>query len=303
MNYIRYNRFLSAWLGLCLLVSVPSHPVEANGLPVTLQHSPSAMIVPNANTGIEVLAEELTFDFRSSAPSDTLPLVTAKYQLKNRLPKEEQLQIAFLYLEQANDLRVTWNGQEIPLTVSGPDFPEGWLPPQGLASSGGIEAHWLDPVTGKVYLKKTIFANGLHASLFPLTMAAGSEGVLSVSYHQSSTACDRCNDRKNRIYHFTYLLSPARYWAAFEDLTIQVIGPKNYSIATEPELAADRIEDGHPVLTGHFTGLPPGEFHLSIKNNAVSGPSAITELIRLVAILMAIAVLVTLVRLKKKLRL
>lgn len=64
LNYIRYNRFLSAWLGLCLLVSVPSHPVEANGLPVTLQHSPSAMIVPNANTGIEVLAEELTFDFR-----------------------------------------------------------------------------------------------------------------------------------------------------------------------------------------------------------------------------------------------
>jgi hypothetical protein len=230
------------------------------------------MLVPDANSKMEVVSEELTFDFRQpAAPSDASPLVTAKYRLKNPSSEEVPLKVAFLYLKPAADIKATWNGQDVPVQPPGPDMPQGWQPPQGLQSVNRIDTDWLNPSTGETYAKKTVYANGLHTALFPLTVAAASEGELVVTYHQEPTACDACNDSRKRINHYTYLLSPARYWTSFGDLTVRVIAPSDLLIATEPQLQDEETQEGNRILSRHFTRLPDGEFYISVHNSSMAG--------------------------------
>ncbi|WP_040393060.1 hypothetical protein [Effusibacillus pohliae] len=266
---LQYSRIAAA---VCLYLLCLVDLAGANGLPVSLESSPSAMLVPDANSKIEVVAEELTFDFRPpAAPSDASPLVTAKYRLKNPSPQAAPLKVAFLYLKPAADIKATWNGQDVPMQPPGPDMPQGWQPPQGLESINRIDTRWLNPSTGETYANKTVYANGLHTALFPLTVAGGSEGELVVTYHQEATACDACNDSRKRMYHFTYLLSPAGYWSSFQNLSIRVIAPPNLAIATQPQLDVRETGEGGRILSGYFSSLPDSEFFVSVHNRSIAG--------------------------------
>lgn len=239
-------------------------------MPVTLQFAPSLMIVPNAETKIEVESEELLFDFRPPSPSESLPFVTAVYHLKNKLPNDEQLMVAFLYLGKTTNLSAAWNGKDISINPADVNYPLNWSPPNGLETLLTPENKWFNPTNGEIYSTKIIYPEGTHASLIPLTIQANSGGELAVHFLQSYSACDKCNNPSEKIFHFTYLLSPARYWASFRNLTVTVIGPADYDLSSEPNLISKGIENGFPVYSSHFSNLPEGEFYFSIKKKGES---------------------------------
>lgn len=251
-----------------LLIFSPSQTIYANGMPVTLQSSPSAMFVPTANSQTEVVSEELTFDFRNSAYNKTFygPWVTARYNLKNPSAKNEQLTVAFLYLKEVHNIKAFWDGKEVQINPSSEaSFPPGWQPPKGFPPNSGFESHWLNPSTGEVYTVKTTPIDRSHAALISIELPADSTGELLVQFRQDLTACDQCNTSRPFV-HYTYLLSPARYWSSFRELTVKVIAPPWHDIATEPRLTPERSGlDGYQVFSSHYSSLPQGEFHITIR--------------------------------------
>jgi hypothetical protein len=241
---------------------------SANGLPTHWNEGPSPMIVADSDSGIEVLSEELTYDFRPSAAAGDAPLVTAHYRMKNLKSEEKKTKVLFLYLTQATNMQVLWNGQEVP--YSEPEYIDLmklnlWNHPMGFYSYSGYEMHWLDFDSGEVKTVKRVQPGSVNTVWFPILLKADGEGDLVVRYHQSKSSCEYCLSTWRRGEHYTYLLSPASYWATFHDLTIKVLVPEEYQIATEPALQTEVIENGAKMLSQHFDSLPKGEFHLSVK--------------------------------------
>lgn len=243
----------------------------ANGLPVQEIGNPVGVLVPDDKTPVGVAHETLTFDFRGASPNGHvwLPRVTASYELENPSEVTQRLTVAFLYLDTAGlgslpepvvegerGLEISWRGRSLPLEVTDP-------PAAVVASLRGTELHWLDPATGRRYAVHPVQdAEVIKAAVASLDIEPRGDGLLEVRFRQPYSGCDQCNRRIGKpIWHYTYLLRPARYWAFFGSLTIRVLAPPGMALGTEPAL--ERTGDG--VWEKTFSSLPPGDLHLSIR--------------------------------------
>ena len=257
--------------GAVLGIALVARTAMANGLPVQEVRHPAGGLVPDDNTPVGVAHETLTFDFRGASPNGHvwLPWVTASYELENPSPVAQRLTVAFLYLDQAGvgglpeaagegerGLVITWRGQSLPLEVTDP-------PAAVLEELRGTELHWLDPATGQRYAVHPVDAAGtIKAAVASLDIEPGGGGLLEVRFRQPYAGCDQCNRRLGKpIWHYTYLLRPARHWAHFGSLTIRVLAPGGMAVATEPALEPA----GEGVWEKTFASLPPGDLHVSIR--------------------------------------
>lgn len=260
---------LALTLALTLvLAQLPARPAAANGLPVRITREPASILVPHEATPVGVAGEVLTFDFRDASPNGFVwyPEVIASYALFNPSAEKQHVTVAFLYLDTWGDgppladgfegMRVTWQGEPLPLSTA-----LARREVRGDVWSG--ELHWLDPVTGERYAVHPVHQGAIvRAAVASFDVDAGGEGVLEVRYRQEDSGCDQCNRWIGHpIWHYTYLLQPARHWAFFESLTIRVLVPAGMALAAEPPLEPQ----GDGVWEAAFDGLPEGDLHLSIR--------------------------------------
>jgi len=262
----------------------------ANAGPVKAVYGPAGIVLACDATEVGVVSEALTFDFRhlaSDGSHDFAPRVTVKYRLKNPSPVDETLTIAFFYLDaggvsEGRDFAVAWNGRELNETLEeysleGPVTPftskfrrfyfqhkltgnPGFDSPHG--DTENVEMVWLKPESGNQYASHKVLGDQPKFTLFENTVPSGQQGQLEVTYHQDRSGYDeRYRFVGVPIFHYTYLLHPARNWAFFEDLTIRVMAPPGMEVATKPRL--DSSEPG--VLERTFHGLPEGDLHISVR--------------------------------------
>lgn len=245
-------RFL---LALLILANSFTGVASANGMPI-YEMNPAVPLVPDRNTPFSLLSEELAFSF----PGNEYPWVTARYLLKNTGREAARTGVAFLYAGTVPDVQARWRGE--PLEVERLES----LPPEGLLPDGHIwrTSHWLEPKTGRVYAVKEPPARNLAGFRFAIDLPAGAEGELLVTFRQGMTGCDRCTSR-NRIRHYTYLLSPARNWASVGPVSIRIEVPPGLMVATDPPLRSTSGTAGARLLAFQFPTLPDGELHISTQ--------------------------------------
>ncbi|NLX77997.1 MAG: hypothetical protein GXZ01_11640 [Clostridiaceae bacterium] len=163
-------------------------------------------------------------------------------------------------------------------------------------------------------LKGEIFTNRLIILVYGVQFPANSGRTVSVRYNATGTM-DKLNT-KEPLYSFTYLLTPAKYWASFSNLNIEVLTP-----ARAPYMVQSSIEFEN-AGTRHYTAsvetLPENELTFTIysenkqiKKSNVPGNSGRTTFkplpewpgrIKAIAFLLILAVLVAVIIIISRIR-
>lgn len=233
------------FLAVCLAPGV----ARANALPVRKEAVATGMVVAADNVPVAILREELTIHLglppRGGGAWDAEARVRAVYRLENRSRERQELEVAFLGWGQGSrtaDWQVRLAGKTLPVRDDPSPAVPGFTPP------------WpgLDPFTGELYRPRHSTVGTPRAVFFPLVLEAGERADLEVSY------VGRCGyDARryvNPVFHFSYLLSPARHWADFGYLEVRVRVPQGVRVASNLPLSY-----GQGDFVGTFGDLPGEE--------------------------------------------
>lgn len=182
------------------------------------------MLLPGSSGQIHVLREELIFDlFRAI---DQAP-VTARYEMENRGEALARYPVLFVIQDQGRwgerPFSVTWNGQPLQAKILEDGAVASDRVADVKAAWGAMEAVY-DPIKQEFYTIEFYGGSGLTFIEFPLDLPAGARGTLEVAYEQVA-AQDRTR-YAHRLYHYHYLLSPAKGWASFGPVTIRIPAPE-----------------------------------------------------------------------------
>lgn len=210
-------------LALTLMTVLWPAAALANSAPPRVLGDTGGPLLPGESDQVHVLKESLSFDLNADF---TAARVVARYELENRGPAIDGQEFVFVVQEHEKDLNlaVSWRGQPVP--VERVD-PEQYTPEeqQEMESKWTTVDFWMDPVTGERYGDKTFFGQaGTQYFRFAVDMPSDVSGELVVSYSQAGA-----NDRTlhvHNVYHYQYLLLPARGWASFGPLEIRVSAPE-----------------------------------------------------------------------------
>ncbi|GAW93415.1 hypothetical protein [Calderihabitans maritimus] len=150
--------------------------------------------------------------------------------------------------------QVTLDGEAIP--VSSEKVSVSSLYPALEKSSKFI---WYDPWTGKTYpLPENMRRDKFDAVPFTLKLSPGHHELKVVFENTLGLDQDRY---LNPVFHLTYLLQPAKYWAYFKNLQISITLPhSNYRLAGSLPLK----RTGARTWTANFSKLPEKDLHLSV---------------------------------------
>ncbi|HYG57453.1 MAG TPA: hypothetical protein VD902_05240, partial [Symbiobacteriaceae bacterium] len=207
------------WPAVLVAVCLVFLPVTAlaNSAPPQWHGDKGGVLVPGTSGEIHVLGEELRFDVEDSLATAQ---VSARYEMANRGPAVGEFPVVFVYQGTGSAVKVTWNGQ--PLEAAPVLLDE--------QAAAATRAAWtamdtvVDPVNGEVYSSADFFGHDeLGFVQFALTMGAGETGTLEVSYKH--TAAEDRTRHAHRLYHYQYLLLPAKGWASFGPLEVRVKAP------------------------------------------------------------------------------
>ena len=213
-------------------------PAAANSTPTRLDGVGGSALEVDENCPVMVSAEQLTFQIQRDNDYGRLcAQVTALYQMEN--PTEEPLTVPMaFYLEERkgqvgnglvpSQVSVTADGQALSFTQQ--------------------EVENDDPDRDRTALVYTVE--------FP---AGGTREVVvrypSFSYSiQEGTTYWR--------HTFTYLLSPAQYWAHFGTLDVEISAPEEAPYIIDSTLPLEEAGEGR--YTAHFDGLPEGELEFTL---------------------------------------
>lgn len=220
------KRGLSLLLAVALLL-MTAGGAHANSGPPRWTGDKAGALLPGRSSTIHVAQEHLRFAMAESLAETQ---VTARYLMENRGNQPEQVELIFVIQDwgpgwlQASDPTFTLDGERLTsVPVPSEALPE--AAQREMAAAWGAESQVIDPVTGERYdLDPYGGGDGrllYHQASFPL--AAGERKELAVSYYQQA------GFHKNRyahpIYHYQYLLLPAKGWASFGPLEIEVVAP------------------------------------------------------------------------------
>jgi hypothetical protein len=187
--------------------------------------------------------EDLSMDLSSLNPSDgtTNPRATvvATYTLRND-GAAKGIDLVFITASQTvRGVQVDLDGSPVTATV-GPlgRVPPSWMPPAGTP----------DPQGGADLPYEVDRAAGL---TFHIDLGAGTH-TMTTSY-QAVPGRNSGDAAENEPvwWQLAFVLSPARQWEGFGDLSLQVRVPHSWSAAVRPSLS--RTGD---TLSGHFDGIP-----------------------------------------------
>ena len=214
---------LMAVLLIAQLSGLGQESALANSAPPRYDGGKSGVLLPGESSQVHVLNESLSFDLAESLSAAT---VTARYTMENRGEALRDFPVLFVIqdrdgYEGERPVTVTWNGQMLPVTLLGEQEAAGAKAEEVRQAWGAMEATF-DPVTGAFYTEPFYGTPGLSYLQFPLNLAAGAGGVLETYHH--AAAEDRTR-YAHRLYHYHYLLSPAKGWASFGPVEIRIKAP------------------------------------------------------------------------------
>lgn len=99
--------------------------------------------------------------------------------------------------------------------------------------------------------------------IYDVDFPPNSTKEVSVSYNSSGTM-DR-TESVEPIYSFAYILNPAKNWASFNDLNIEIKPPESNPYIIDSSLDLIRNEEG--IYTGNFENLPDEDLFFSLYYN------------------------------------
>lgn len=213
-------------------------PAAANSTPTRLDGVGGSALEVDENCPVTVSAEQLTFQIeRDDDYGQLCAQVTAVYQMEN--PTDEALTVPMaFYLEERkgqvgnglepSEVSVTADGQSLSFT-------------QREAESG-------DPDRERTALVYTVE--------FP----AGGTREVAVSYPSFSYSIQEGTTYWRHT--FTYLLSPAQYWAHFGTLDVEISAPEEAPYIIDSTLPLEEAGEGR--YTAHFDDLPEGELEFTL---------------------------------------
>lgn len=240
---IRWQRRLAMLLLLLMIVAAPTSAL-ANAGPPRYVGDTGGPLLPGESAQVHVLREDLQFHLR---PDLRYADVIASYTLENRGPALSGQ--PFIFVVQALDddleLAAAWEGIRLPVEEVDPaQFTPGER--EAMAEAWTRVDTWLDPVTGEFYEPEVVAGQtGLWYYRFFVDLPAGAVGKLEVSY-QDGGAYDRVR-YVHPVYHYQYLLQPARGWASFGPLAIEVTVPEGIDIYFASNLEFQREEGAYRV--------------------------------------------------------
>ena len=222
---------------LALLLALLT-PAAANSTPTRLDGVGGSALEVDENCPVTISAEQLTFQIQRDDDYGRLcAQVTAVYQMEN--PTEEPLTVPMaFYLEERKgqvgnglepgQVSVTADGQALPFTQQ--------------------EVENDDPDRERTALVYTVE--------FP----AGGIREVAVSYPSFSYSIQEGTTYWRHT--FTYLLSPAQYWAHFGTLDVEISAPEEAPYIIDSTLPLEEAGEGR--YTAHFDGLPEGELEFTL---------------------------------------
>ncbi|MDF2628969.1 MAG: hypothetical protein K0R39_2800 [Symbiobacteriaceae bacterium] len=235
--------------GLVLAAAVLIVPAVALAQPpVAVETTPGGSLRPSGDTTIAVLSEHLLLDL-----TEREGRIKATYQLHNPTDGMVDLSVAF---PMPPWVLGEW---KVAVMLDGLAYPvRSALGPVALYEGElSLHAHWLDPFTGIAYWPPKVAEPVTPQYLiFGVSFLPGQQRQLSVEYRQfPGEDYSRLIEPARR---FDHLLQPARHWAGFGDLTIEVRVPKGYQMATVMPL----VSQGDGSYAAHFTELPVGNLSI-----------------------------------------
>lgn len=242
---------------VCLSLLITPAVVFANGLPNwAIQHGPNGIITPLQKVPISVEREILNIDLVKKPIT-----VEANYTLKN--PESDNVSIQILFPVAPNgDAKVVYNGE--PVESIHPNY-ESTIPEQ----DSRILEYWIDPYINQPYIPNSIERVGSAVELLAFTVSLKPQetSTLQVTYKQSPSY-DPTRLIRQPLDRFDYLLLPAKHWAGFRNLEINLLVPDTVQLASNLH-----FEKTATNLQFKSNGLP--EENLSIfyvpKKNLVNG--------------------------------
>ena len=193
---------------------------------------------------VAITHEDLAFDLRPLADAQPV-LVSATYQLRND-SAATTAPLVFLAdhaLTGASDFTVAFDGsplQATPTTLT--RLPNAWKPPATTPSLDHGEEIQYSSRPGTAFAFTAVIPPGSHR-------LAVAYDVLPGNFSAREAAI---------VWQIGYVLSPARQWASFGDLSISARLPSGWRARALPELV--RMGD---TLVGQFSGLPADSLAIS----------------------------------------
>ena len=205
-------------LGLCILL-VPKEAF-ANGLPnYPMLHKPGGLIVTLPNVPITVDKEVLTVDLTQNPIS-----VNAKYTLTN--PLAEIVTVQILFPKGKNEeAKVLLDGSAIKTQLT-----DDWsvMAFQDLT----IPEYWIDPFTNERYTPTNSSGHlGFDFVQFTIAFNPHESKLLSVSYKHNKSY-DPTRFFREPVYRFDYLLLPAKHWASYKNLELNLLTSDKITFAS-----------------------------------------------------------------------
>lgn len=245
-----------------LLVGLLPFTAAANSAPPRTLGDTGGPLLPGTSDQVHVLSERLSFELE---PDFQAARVTARYELENRGGDLAGQPFVFVIQAAADDLDVTatWLGAAVPVEEVDPaQFSPAEV--QEMESAWTTVDTWIDPVSGEPYGDREWFGSvGLRYYRFAVDLPAGAAGELQVAYTQSG-ARDRTL-HAHPVYHYQYLLLPARGWASFGPLEIRVsaLAWAHYYFASNLDF---RQENGQYVA--NYQGLPEENLAFAVMDRS-----------------------------------
>ena len=222
---------------LALLLALLT-PAAANSTPTRLDGVGGSALEVDENCPVMVSAEQLTFQIQRDNDYGRLcAQVTALYQMEN--PTEEPLTVpmAFYLEERKGQVGNGLEPSQVSVTADG----------QALSFTQQ-EVENDDPDRDRTALVYTVE--------FP----AGGTREVAVSYPSFSYSIQEGTTYWRHT--FTYLLSPAQYWAHFGTLDVEISAPEEAPYIIDSTLPLEEAGEGR--YTAHFDGLPEGELEFTL---------------------------------------
>ena len=112
-------------------------------------------------------------------------------------------------------------------------------------------------------LAAQFFVNRLIILVYSVQFQANSSKTVSVGYNTLGTMDAR--KTRNPLYTFSYLLTPARYWVAFENLNIEIITPSQAPHIVQSSIELENIRPRH--YSASLATLPENDLSFAIHAN------------------------------------
>lgn len=200
---------------------------------------------------IEVVSEHLLLDFTTILRPTWVVTVKATYEIDNK-GSEISPEILFLGVGMKG-ASAHLDGVELPIKAHQLNrYPEDWAPPMRVPSLGGET-------------RSAEFGGDPESFLFTPTLSPGRHRIEVV--YQADPGVYHPSSQVYREYQFAYLLSPAKAWAGFGTLDLEVKLPEGFESRCNLDLQTDGT-----TLKAHFQGLPADFITLSVGQKPRSDP-------------------------------